>query len=168
MTQLIPFTPAIAPSSPPFQSQATLDGNVYNFQVTWNPYSQCWYVDLIALDGTLVFHEPLIASDNPVPLAGLAWNADDAGTVTATTAAPHVLPLGVPVDLTISLAVPTAYNGLYRVVATGPTTFTYPLADDPGIATVVGSWGREMSLTAGYFGSTMAYFPFAAQFVVRP
>jgi hypothetical protein len=60
-------------------------------------------------------------------------------TATLTTAAPHGLSSGMQV--TVSGATPAQYNGLYTITVTGPTTFTYVMAGDPGSsAAPVGSY----------------------------
>lgn len=53
------------------------------------------------------------------------------GTIaTLTTASAHGL--GTGMQVTISNAAPTQYNGAYTITVTGPTTFTYVMASDPG------------------------------------
>ena len=67
----------------------------------------------------------------------LAWLA---GTVTATTTAPHGVTSGVEFEVTIAGATPTGYNGTFLATSTGASTFTYPLVADPGLETVPGTW----------------------------
>ncbi len=93
----------------------------------------------------------------------LVW---DQGIVTATAAAPHDLALGDLVDLTIAGASPSGYNGQQRCAITGPSTFTYPLAVDPGVETVPGTFSSDLSLVAGYFSSTLVFRPFDQQFEI--
>lgn len=67
----------------------------------------------------------------------LAW----AGSlVTVTTAAPHGIPVGHVVPVTIAGAAPTAYNGDYLGTSTGASTFTYPLVSNPGAMVTPGTY----------------------------
>lgn len=51
-------------------------------------------------------------------------------TATLTTAQAHGLTTGMQV--TVSGALPAQYNGTFAITVTGPTTFTYVMAGDPG------------------------------------
>ena len=65
-------------------------------------------------------------------IASITW----AGYVSAvTTAAPHDFAIGDTILLTISGATPSGYNGTFLCTITGASTFTYPLASNPGSAT---------------------------------
>jgi len=55
-------------------------------------------------------------------LASLTWSG---GVVTGTTAAPHGFANGQQIQLTISGAVPSGYNGTYICTITGASLFTY-------------------------------------------
>jgi len=66
----------------------------------------------------------------------LAWAS---GTVTATVAA-HGLGSSGTFYVTISGAVPAAYNGTFLATLTNGTHFTYPLASDPGAETTPGTY----------------------------
>lgn len=78
-----------------------------------------------------------------------------AGTLaTLTTALPHSLGTGMTV--TIVGALPAQYNGLYTITVTGPTTFTYVMASDPGSsASPTGSY----SVTTSFAQITDPDFP---------
>jgi len=69
-----------------------------------------------------------------VEISTITWSG---GTVTVTTASPHGLPSGTTSG-TIYGCTPTAYNGSYTFTRTGASTFTYPLASNPGTITVLG------------------------------
>ena len=69
-----------------------------------------------------------------VEISTITWSG---GTVTVTTASPHGLPTGTTSG-TIYGCTPSAYNGSYTFTRTGASTFTYPLASNPGTATVLG------------------------------
>lgn len=60
------------PGSVPFQFQPTLDSQVYNVVVTWNLFGRRWYVNVYAVDGTLVVALPLVGSpqDHDINLVG--------------------------------------------------------------------------------------------------
>lgn len=73
-------------------------------------------------------------------ITSLAWSG---GTVTATTTAPHGIPVSDVVPVIISGAAPTAYNGTFNATATGASTFTYPLVNNPGAAGTPGAWTPE-------------------------
>jgi hypothetical protein len=73
----------------------------------------------------------------PLALTSLAWAA---GVVTATTTAPHNIPNGQVVPLTIAGAAPAGYNGTFQCTSTGASTFTYPLAANPGAETAPGTY----------------------------
>lgn len=77
----------------------------------------------------------------------LTW---DTNVVTATTTAPHGIPTGDTVTVTIAGATPSGYNGTYQATSTGASTFTYPLASNPGAETVPGTYilGAVAELTA--------------------
>lgn len=72
-----------------------------------------------------------------VAVGGLAWNAN---VVTVTTAAPHGLPNGSDLEVTIAGATPAGYNGTFLATVTGASAFTYPLNVNPGAETVPGTW----------------------------
>ena len=69
-----------------------------------------------------------------VKISTITWSG---GTVTVTTASPHGLPTGTTSG-TIYGCTPSAYNGSYTFTRTGASTFTYPLASNPGTITVLG------------------------------
>ena len=58
-TTFIDFTPQ---ANQNFQFQPTLDGAVYTAIVTWNVFGERYYVNLYALDGTLIFCLPMTGS----------------------------------------------------------------------------------------------------------
>jgi len=170
MTTLVPFTPSLAPSSPPFQFQATLDGQQYNCVVKWNLYSQRWFIQVFSLSDTVnpILTQGLVGSSNAAPLASLTWSDRNGGTVEATTEAPHWVPLGRVVTFTIAGALPAALNGVWRCVADSPTSFYYPLSSDPGNITAAGSFSYDVNVVGGYFASRLVYRLFASRFEVSP
>lgn len=76
----------------------------------------------------------------PLLTAGKAITSSvwSGGVVTVTTTAPHGYPNAETIGLTIAGMTPAAYNGTFQATITGASTFTYPLASNPGTATVFG------------------------------
>ena len=65
---------------------------------------------------------------------------------TLTTASPHNLITGN--QITVTGAVPAAYNGTYKITVTGASTFTYTMASTPATdATTVGSYSVALYIT---------------------
>lgn len=60
---VIPFTPT---SAGPFQFGATLDGQQYVCNVTWNLWAQRWYLNVYTTEGAVVLARALVASP-PAP-----------------------------------------------------------------------------------------------------
>ncbi|STR70877.1 Uncharacterised protein [Raoultella ornithinolytica] len=69
-------------------------------------------------------------------ISTLAWTT---GVVTVTLAADHGWTNGTQVPVIISGANPAGYNGAYTATVTGANTFTYPLTNNPGTATAMGT-----------------------------
>lgn len=76
-------------------------------------------------------------------------------TATLTTASPHGLVTGNTV--TVAGAIPTQFNGTYRITVTGASTFTYTMAVAPsGDATTVGTYTINYYIT-GLNSTEFAY-----------
>jgi hypothetical protein len=74
----------------------------------------------------------------PLAIAGIAWNA---GVVTVTTAANIPgLQDGDTFGTSIAGALPAGYDGTVTATVTGPETFTFPLANNPGAETALGTY----------------------------
>ncbi len=75
----------------------------------------------------------------PLALTSLTWSG---GVVVATTVAtiPGNLSSGDTFITTIAGVTPSGYNGLVLATVTGTSTFTYPLAANPGTETVSGTY----------------------------
>lgn len=76
----------------------------------------------------------------PAPITTITWAAS---VVTVTTTSPHGIPNTKVVNVTIAGVAapgPGTYNGTFAATSTGANTFTYPLASNPGTATVPGTW----------------------------
>lgn len=89
----------------------------------------------------------------PLAITSITWLANVA-TVTTTVA--HGLPSGQDIPITISGAVPTAYNVSAVGTVTGTSTFTYPLVGDPGTspAATPGFWTTQAAAELEAMGAT--------------
>jgi hypothetical protein len=65
----------------------------------------------------------------------ITWST---GVVTVTTTTPHGIPSGDTIPVIISGCTPTGYNGTFAATYVSSTSFTYPLAVNPGAITVKG------------------------------
>ena len=135
------FTNFVPGNQVPFSFQPTLDGQVCTVTVTWNLFGVRYYLNLYAPDG----HARGLDRDGR-----LARRRRDRGARVGerlrrsrSTPAPHGYKVGrTIVVLTVSGARPDAYNGTVEMPGDdGPTTLTFPLAADPGAATVFGFGG---------------------------
>jgi hypothetical protein len=166
-TTIFPFTPS---STVQFAFQPVLDGNSYNASVPSLLFGNRYYLNLVAADGTPIIYTALIGSPTGIPIASLSWaNA----IVTATTETPHGYRIASTVELTIVGCTPDAYNGSVQVLITGPSTFSYLLASNPGSATVFGTANYDINLIGGvpkedgtFFASTLVFRVPASQFEV--
>jgi hypothetical protein len=64
-----------------------------------------------------------------VSVSSISWNS---GVATVTTASPHNRPLGQTVSLTFFGATPGSINATFLCTATGASTYTFPLVNNPG------------------------------------
>ena len=87
----------------------------------------------------------------------------------------HGLRIGSVVPLVISGVTPDAYNGEVDALVTSPVAFTYPIASNPGIATVFGRASYDFNLIGGvtnengeFFTSTLVFRQQAQQFEISP
>lgn len=84
-----------------------------------------------------------------VPISAISWSG---GTVTVTTQSNHGLPVGTSSGHIYGCS-PIGYNGAYTFTRTGATTFTYPLASDPGTISVKGFTELNSTAFGAYTGS---------------
>ena len=87
------------------------------------------------------------------------------GVVTVTLSAAHGWTVGDTIPLVVSGVTPAAYNRAVTATVTTSTAFTYPLATDPGTATVMGAVKTvaaneiiEMNTTFWAQGTTRAVY----------
>lgn len=160
------ITQFIQPPTSLFTFQPTLDGQEYTAILSWLLYGQRYYINLYGVDGTLIFSQPLVGSPTGVSIDSLTWVN---GTATAMTSDPHGYMIGDTIALTVSGCVPTTYNGVVLALITGPDTFTYQIASDPGLITTLGGASYDINLAGGYFlQSTLVFRDASQQFEVNP
>jgi hypothetical protein len=162
MTTYFEFAPS---QQAPFQFQPTFDGSIYTVIVTWNLFGKRYYVNVYTLDNVLVLTLPLISSPVGLNIQNIAW---ELGVVTVETTIPHGYKIGETVELTISGCQPDAYNGKFRVLVTSATAFTYQNISALDQASTLGVVNYNISLTAGYFTSTLVFREANMQFEVNP
>ena len=73
-------------------------------------------------------------------LTSLSYNT---GVVTAGTALPHGFTIGDTLELTITGAAPSGYNGTFLCTITGASAFTYPVGSSLAVATQYGVYTPE-------------------------
>jgi hypothetical protein len=147
------FTPSTitVPSFSPI-----LDGSTYNCTITWNVSAQRYYLNCFNMDGQRVFTVPVVESVPSIPINSLSWDINTK-TATAVTSYNHNFSIGQEVIMVIEGATPGAYNGTVMCLMTGPNSFRYYIPTDPGTATTFGYANYLISLTAGYFASTLIF-----------
>lgn len=131
----------------PFQFQPTLDGRPHIVTVPWNFSAQRFYVHCYTVEGVLRFAVPLIGSPTGTRIESLEWLD---GTVTATTNLPHGYAFASTIYVRVSGCAPEPFNGRVMALVTGPSTFTYPLAANPGLATGLGAVNYNINMAGGY------------------
>lgn len=154
MTVYYPFTPTNTPPAPYFQP--TLDGSTYTVTINNNLFGQRYYLFCTDQSGNIIFNVPVVTSLPSQAIEDLTWDGPSQ-TATVTMVNPHGYQIGLTLDLTIAGASPTGFNGTFPMLSTGTSTLTYPLAADPGQMTVAGTLSYLISMTEGYFNSTLVY-----------
>lgn len=81
---------------------------------------------------TLGFYQITSTGRTPASVTSMTWSG---GAVTVTTASPHARPIGSSLNLTFQGATPSTINGTFTCTMTGASTFTFPLAVNPGSIT---------------------------------
>ena len=166
MTTYFQFQP---PANAPFAFQPTLDGNQYNATVTWLFWAQRWYVNLFDQFGNRVLSRAMAESPPLQAISSVAWSdATGAGLVTVVPTVPTVYKPGSLAPLYFYQNAPAAFNGFQLCAVVNPSVLTYPLASDPGQASALGAFGQDLSLTSGYFASTLVWRPSSGNIEVTP
>lgn len=162
MTTYTDFVPS---NVAPFTFQPELDGTIYTVAVTWNLFGRRYYVSCYDLSGNLVFAVPLIGSPSGHVLQSISWAV---GVATATCVDPHGYVPGSTISLTVDGSTPGGYDGTFDALIVDGSTFTYSLMTNPGPLVSAGNASRNISLSAGYFASTLVYRAPNGQFEVSP
>ena len=140
----------------PFIFQPTLDGQVCLCKTVWNLFDQCNYLQVYNSSGTLICSRRIVESPPAIQLQSLVWDPD-ALQVQATAIDPHGIPLLTTTYLSILGNNPAAYNGTYACFVDSPTTFLYPLSNDPGSIQTAGAANFLLSIIAGYFYTPVVF-----------
>ena len=152
--QMFPFS--TLPKGP-FAFQPVLDGSTYKANVTWNIFGQRWYLTLSDQSGNVIVHTAIVESPPFFSITSLSWDGERQ-LVTIETVAPHNLPLGAVIDLTLREASPDVFNGKWEMTVASPTSLTFEMATDPGQPVLLGNFGRDIDLTAGYFSTSVLVY----------
>lgn len=162
MTTYVDFVPSNV--APP-QFQATLDGSIYNVLVLWNLAGQRYYVQVADQSGNIILYLSMVGSPTGLALATVTCTQ---GTVTATCVVPHNYTVGRTIALTVSGVTPADYNGTFDALIVNATQFTYSIPTLPLAASIAGNVNYNISLTAGYFDSTLVWRVANNQFEIAP
>ena len=169
MSQMFPFVPS---ATTQFQFSPVLDGDVYNCLVPWILFGSRYYLSLLAIDGTQVWYGGIVGSPQAQNIASLSWAN---GYAYATTFTPHGFRVASVVTGTIAGCSPDAYNGLFELFATGPSSLRYALSVNPGTATVLGAVDQRINLIGGvqkpdgtFFSSSLVFWETLQSFEASP
>jgi hypothetical protein len=165
MTTVIPFLPSnlLAPNF-----QAMLDGSPYNVIVTWNISAQRYYINIYGYNGAWVITTPLVQTPPARKIQSIVYDINQrAVLVTMVDPSQWPVPLSVAglntppgtiVDYTLENCDPTSLNRTWRSLHINSTSFSFPLASDPGSINILGSVNRLMNMVSGLFQtSTLIY-----------
>ena len=153
MTTYFQFVPSNS-KAPTFMP--TFDGQAYSITIMWNISSQRYFLNCKSIGGTLIFMIPLVESLPSMEISALEWNQNSQAVV-LETAEPHGLRIGEMVDINVINCIPATYNGEGLGAVLTKTKIAYRMALDPGQATTFGVLDILISLTKGYFTSTLVY-----------
>ena len=159
MPTIFPFTPS---NVSVFQFQPELDGAIYQATTPWLLFGARFYLNLVAIDGTPIWYGAVVGSPAAFALSTISW---ENGRAFATTALPHGFRPATVVSLNVFGNSPSAFNGLVECFVTGPNSFWFALASDPGSATVVGSASQDFNMIGGVPNS--AGVPFTNRLIFR-
>lgn len=138
---------------------ATLDGGQYNCVITWNVSAKRYYINCYAPEGGLVFAVPVVSTLTGIQLVSLNWDvAQEVVTGVINGSFRSIgLQTGMIADMTIENCIPVSFNLAQEILVINDTTFTYLQSSDPGPLQTPGAITAYISLTAGYFNSTMIF-----------
>jgi hypothetical protein len=165
MTTVIPFLPSnlVAPNF-----RATLDGTDYDVEITWNVSAQRYYINIYGLDGTWIITTPLVQTPPARKIQSIVYDifqkailvtmVDPSQWPVPLSAAGLNTPPGTIVDYTLENCDPTLLNQKWRSLHINSSSFSFPLASDPGSINILGSVNRLMNMISGVFQtSTLIY-----------
>jgi hypothetical protein len=164
MTTIIPFLPSNI-TAPIFT--ATFDGATYRVVITWNISAQRFYVNIYDQGGMWIVTVPLFQSPPARAVNSVSYDIirrvmtiemDDPShwPIPLNTGGTGTKP-GTMVDYTLENFDPPVLNAKWRSIQLNETTFSFPLADDPGAINIVGSVSRYLNMVNGLFQSTLIY-----------
>jgi hypothetical protein len=155
----------------------TLDGTSYNVTITWNVSAQRYYINVYTLDGTWIITTALVSTPPARDIASVVYDPFlSLATVTMVDPTLWPVPLaheglvtppGTVIDYTLEGFTPDTYNGLVRALQINPTTFTFPLATDPGPVVVMGKVNRLINMIQSLFSTSSLVYRNAA-FEINP
>lgn len=153
MSTTVQFTPSVTSA---FAFQPVIAGVQYNATVTWNLYAQRYYLNLTDTSGNLVLCTAIVGS-GPRLGATLTWANSGGGVTTATLASPHNIPVGQVANVRISQT-GTSFDGNWQVLATGPNTVTYALANPNENQPLAGQLSFPVNLVQALGGGWLVYW----------
>lgn len=153
MSTVVPFTPS---TTSVFGFQPVIAGTQYSATVTWNLYAQRYYLNLYDTGGNLILCTAIVGS-GPKLQATLTWESTGfTGVATVETATPHNIPVGQLANVYISQT-DTGFDGAQQVLATGPTTVIYALANPNVNEPVAGQMSFPVNLVQALGAGWLIY-----------
>lgn len=143
----------------------TLDGNQYTITVMWNVSAKRYYIMCQDTGGNLIFFVPIVTTLTALQLTDVEYDEQNSRVV-ATVDQNIPFAVGAMFNANIINNEPTGYNGSGLASVLSPTQFIYNLSPNPGLCTTLGAVQILVSLTQGYFQSTMVFRN--GQFEVNP
>jgi hypothetical protein len=134
----------------------TFDGAQYTVTIIWNVSAQRFYILCQTTNNQVIFLVPLVASLPSIPLVNLEWDEYNSRVV-VTTVNPHGFSLGQVIPLILHSTRPNIFNGFGPMTILNNTQFFYPMKQNPGQMTIAGFADYLISMTEGYFQSTLIY-----------
>jgi hypothetical protein len=99
---------------------------------------------------------PLIECQPAYAIQSITYDEQNSRVVVATDL-DHMFPIGEIINADIINCAPNGYNGSGYVTVLSKNEFYYPLMVDPGEPTILGGIEYLISMTEGYFQSTLVY-----------
>ncbi len=155
MTTYTPFRPSNITAP---RVTVVLDYQDTTLVVTWNVAAQRYYVNMYTLDGVWVVTTPLVETSRSMLVKSLLYDAPR-NRMVGRLVAFMWRPAGQIVDYTLENFSPSTLNGPRQCLrlSANEGDFAYPINQDPGQVTALGSVGRYHNMAAGYFNSTLIY-----------